>query len=570
VNLLGWDGATPLHLAACSSEIDKETSDMKHPLEPHRKPSVLQILLKTPKIKINMRDNQLRTPLHHAIMRNHIAIIDELMNAGAKIDVPDVQGATPVHYAYRFGQGKEMFQRFPLDSSSFKLKTLDNKTPLEMAVEYGHTDVVIEYLGRTDSPANPSLGLRVLIEAIRRRQEDIVSYLVPRTKLDSYLLHMVCRQTHGHELISNNIISHELITKNTMNEINTDGYTALMIAVKYGQVECVDKLINHQYCDKDVLEKRSLDFNRTVLHICAEFKSYHITDLLLQKAKKIALDLAPVDVMGNTPLHVCVQKDNQYMSDRLLSDRDMVVTVSSIPQGTSSRKTENEDKISKMLKIKNNNGLTAFHEAIESGHNEIVLQMLKKVIDRVQLIEEPDQQLRTSLHMAAFKGNSVLLKEFLQYEVNVHACDVNDHTPLHEAARWSDSDEKENDHRNECIDLLIQKGAKINALNIRRESPLHVACRYGSSSLVKSLMKHGADILLTNIQNYNCLEGHYDPIIHTIDDDVTHYAFAVTDIINSQLIAQLYGFIILLDFTKCVQNIDVKFIFIINSRTSDD
>jgi hypothetical protein len=43
--------------------------------------------------------------------------------------------------------------------------------------------------------------------------------------------------------------------------------------------------------------------------------------------------------------------------------------------------------------------------------------------------------------------------------------------------------------------------------------------------------------------------GKYDSSIYTMDD-VTRYAFAVTDIINSQPAAQLYGFIILLDFTN--------------------
>ncbi|CAF3559455.1 unnamed protein product [Adineta steineri] len=43
--------------------------------------------------------------------------------------------------------------------------------------------------------------------------------------------------------------------------------------------------------------------------------------------------------------------------------------------------------------------------------------------------------------------------------------------------------------------------------------------------------------------------GQYDPTIYSIDD-VTRYAFAVTDILNSQPAAQLYGFIILLDFTN--------------------
>ena len=87
---------------------------------------------------------------------------------------------------------------------------------------------------------------------------------------------------------------------------------------------------------------------------------------------------------------------------------------------------------------------------------------------------------------------------------NVDACNINDHTPLHEAARWSDSIDEENQNRIECIDHLIRKGADVNALNIHRESPLHIACRYGSSSLVKCLLNHGADLLQTNIQGYNC------------------------------------------------------------------
>jgi hypothetical protein len=43
--------------------------------------------------------------------------------------------------------------------------------------------------------------------------------------------------------------------------------------------------------------------------------------------------------------------------------------------------------------------------------------------------------------------------------------------------------------------------------------------------------------------------GHYDTTKYSLDD-VTKYAFAVTDILNTQPAAQLYGFIILLDFSN--------------------
>lgn len=105
-----------------------------------------------------------------------------------------------------------------------------------------------------------------------------------------------------------------------------------------------------------------------------------------------------------------------------------------------------------------------------------------------------------------FLGDIQIVDLFIQNHANVHARDINDHTPLHEAARWSDSIDEENENRIKCIGSLIRANAEVNVLNIHRESPLHIACRYGSSFLVKYLLNHGADLLQTNIQGFNCLE----------------------------------------------------------------
>lgn len=45
------------------------------------------MLLTKPKIQIDIRDDKGRTPLHHAIMRNHIAIIKILLKSDARTDV---------------------------------------------------------------------------------------------------------------------------------------------------------------------------------------------------------------------------------------------------------------------------------------------------------------------------------------------------------------------------------------------------------------------------------------------------------------------------------------------------
>jgi predicted PolB exonuclease-like 3'-5' exonuclease len=48
--------------------------------------------------------------------------------------------------------------------------------------------------------------------------------------------------------------------------------------------------------------------------------------------------------------------------------------------------------------------------------------------------------------------------------------------------------------------------AHVDALNIRRDTPLHIACEYGSSQLATRLLTLGADMLATNVDGYNCLE----------------------------------------------------------------
>ena len=48
--------------------------------------------------------------------------------------------------------------------------------------------------------------------------------------------------------------------------------------------------------------------------------------------------------------------------------------------------------------------------------------------------------------------------------------------------------------------------SNINALTIRRETPLHTACAYGFSKLVKQLIEFDCDLFEINVDGYNCLE----------------------------------------------------------------
>ncbi|CAF0876303.1 unnamed protein product [Adineta steineri] len=480
VNLLGWAGQTPLHLAACSRQLEEKIKDTQQD-------SVLHILLKHEDIRVNMRDDKGRTALHHAIMRNRISICNILLSKGARVNIPDVKGATAFHYAYRYGKGPEMFSLFPLHQDLFQMKTIDNKSPFEWAAEYGHDDKVQQYLEKQSDTPGSNQGVRSLLHAaVRFNNPDTLSQLVPTEETKTYILNLACRELHGYKRLQDPKFS-GFFDKNTMSTgISKEGFTPLMIAVKNRRYECIQILLNDNYCDKTILEKSSNDLERTVLHICAEYPDEAITDSLLGKVKQYGSNMTSVDVLGNTALHICAQKNNQYMCEKLLAI--------------------DQDQTLKMLEVRNNSGYTPFHEAINKGFSKIVEQMIKTVPDSKKLIDKCDDELQTSLHKAAAKGDVKIIDLMISHDADLHALDINDHTPLHEAVRSSETSEEENRDRTECIEHLISAGAVIDALNIHRESPLHIACRSGTSSEVKTLLHRGANLLQTNNRGFNCLE----------------------------------------------------------------
>jgi ankyrin repeat protein len=47
----------------------------------------------------NVRDDDLRTPLHQAVLGNSVGLVGLLIEAGAELDAKDAHGFTPLHFA---------------------------------------------------------------------------------------------------------------------------------------------------------------------------------------------------------------------------------------------------------------------------------------------------------------------------------------------------------------------------------------------------------------------------------------------------------------------------------------
>ena len=104
---------------------------------------------------------------------------------------------------------------------------------------------------------------------------------------------------------------------------------------------------------------------------------------------------------------------------------------------------------------------------------------------------------RTSLHIAAEKGNMDVVMFLIENGANVNVADVNGNTPLvfiiNKAGNLK------------VIQRLLEKGARVNVQNRTGETALMYAAWHGHSTIVQLLLENRADVTLKNRQGRTAL-----------------------------------------------------------------
>src|SRR5262249_14308438 len=92
---------------------------------------------------VDVPDNWRRSPLHYAVKRGNIKLVESLLNAGANPNVkdsPDDKGTTPLHIAAESGNKEIVAFLLRHRAYPYALNTQD-RSPLDLAVFNGHTEV---------------------------------------------------------------------------------------------------------------------------------------------------------------------------------------------------------------------------------------------------------------------------------------------------------------------------------------------------------------------------------------------------------------------------------------------
>ncbi|KAF3211186.1 hypothetical protein TWF106_010324 [Orbilia oligospora] len=240
------------------------------------------------KAKVNIVDAYGRTPLTYAVWGRHIAVIKQLLGAGARMDLEDDVGGTPISYAICSGSDdviKQLLKR--ADGVDSRERGLITGELLRSASEKGREDVVELLLGagNIDIDSRSPGGWTALMESVR------------------------C----GHYRVALLLISNGA----NMETADDDGWTPLMWVARTGDERMVRLLLesnaNIEAKDSDDTEAAD-ELSMTPLVYAMELRYESLARLLINSGA----NLEATDLYGMTPLAFAVRWGSWKLAELLL------------------------------------------------------------------------------------------------------------------------------------------------------------------------------------------------------------------------------------------------------------
>ncbi len=454
VNVRDKNGFTPLHITTSRGQID------------------MTILLLKKGADVNASDNNGLTPLYISASLGQIDMALLLINKGALLNPKDRNGYTPLHIASSLGH-LDIVQLLVSKGASIDVQNRQGNTPIHEAAYRGHQTIVVFLLKKGgDIFAKTNNATTVLHFSCASGNYQLVKLLIkkglnPREKSDENLNAL-------HYLAFGKI---NLITKQyppiayTINGENKLFYPRELVIVStstYGHYQIFK-----------YLRKKGLSVNArsrhgvTPLHLAALNGLDDLVKLFMQHDANVNAK----DIDNETPLHY-VTKGNRS-SAQFFRKKNYLNIVKLLL-----KKRVN-------INLKNKSNITPLHYASASGFDEIVKVLLKQ---GAKIIKSSVGL--TPLHYVFGYDSFGLYKEYYNTVklliskgtefVNLAAGEKN-MTPLHYAAQSIKH------YHTPIIALMFKKQIRVNAQTLDGHTPLHFAVYHGNFSLVKFLIKNGAN-----------------------------------------------------------------------------
>ena len=403
--------------------------------------NIIEILLRHQDINLDMQDSNGMTALYLATRRDDDVIVEQLLKAGASVDITDFQALrSPLRLAAERDLGG-LVSLFLEHGADPYLQDLDGGTAMLRAVNQGCTEA---------------------LEVFARKSIDLDCV----DQLGQSLLHGACR---------------------------------------YNYPKIVERLIGWSLDEKEISPSIRDKFGMTPLHDACQYGHEAVVMVLLSSLRDLEMeaDQMAQDSLGRTPFDVAWQyghdnivsilKDANAAPQKVHGSEENVLPVWSLARrgltdllGSAITLRPEELNV-----VEPRSEKSPLHCAVEDGQLDALEQLLNC---KLLSINKMDYYKRTALHASALKGDTFASQLLIKSGANVNAKDHWGDEPLVVA--------QSNKH-NELMLALIEAGAAINKQKIKTEKLFFFAVEQGRVSAVRVLLeKHGVD---RSVQNENGL-----------------------------------------------------------------
>ena len=424
-------------------------------------PEIIETLLRH-RLEINMVDHIGQCALGLAVEAGDLQIATKLLAVGADIDATAPNGYTLLHKAIE--RQDEQGALFLLSKgANVMAKTDENMKPLQLAITHAVSGVIgtLCQMG-ADVNAPDDNGTTPLWLALSLKQEEVARTLV----------------TH----------------KCNLNELGEGGFTALHLAIKAEDEFSAIFLITHHaevntQCTQEQLAP---------IHLAADNGMDKVVHELFRH--KAMVNIA--DSKRRTALHRAVEATQVAMVRRILTHPQADLRARDAEDMTAfgiAILAKNME-IAGIIKTKepgaadqpNSQGLGLLHMCINKSDEESILLLMKCGVNVNAVVQDPTQ--KTPLSLAVERGLDSVVKLLLDNNA--------DHRVPDRLSRWTAAHMAASLGFVGILNMLIAKGANMEAADDLGDTVLHAAVRSGQKEIVKTLMtKTSINLEVVNQRN---------------------------------------------------------------------
>ena len=331
---------------------------------------------------VNQADYFGETPLHLASngATGHVTIAATLIAAGANVNVTNINGNTPLHFAAEDGHASIVSLLIAATASLNLKNKVEGRTPLYMAARNGHVFVVSMLIAAKASlDVQGAYGQTPLHQAANYGRVTIADMLIAAGAS------LNVRSSGGDTPLYWAVFSNEVSIASALIAAGADVHagqiagflwTPLLLAASKGRASIADMLI----AAGATLDVRDRD-NNTPLHLAADGGHSAFVSLLLAKTASVGVK----NDDGDTPLHLAAANGRAAAVAALLAGGADV-------------------------NLKNDDGETPLHLAADGGHAVVVTALIAAAGADVNLKNNNDE---TPLHYAAAGDHAAVVAALL-------------------------------------------------------------------------------------------------------------------------------------------------------------